>query len=335
MKNKYLMICIGAMVAAAFIWGCQKELPKNSKFPVTAQALEDPCQIDFELVCGTEIPHYASAQDYEDMYTCLEATYEAHNNTYEAMYSSLSDDDYDNQVDLDAFNEEEPLDDWENIKGFVSLRTRLNQEEVTWLANSMVGADPFDHALCDIITMTMINTDGDVKIGSDLIHFYADGSTLTIFGGNCEEFALAKASSGYTSANLLRIQWQAPETCESHEYDKDLVVYASGYKYYKWRVDFDSYIARSRAKSVIRNFKKKNGNWKKFAAKSYVYIGGTIWNNECLMNSALSYDDKTKRRKRVAVRTWAFTFGKIKTGNIRGTFRLIEPNITLNEDIDW
>lgn len=338
MRSKIAGGIVAAIFILTFIVSCQKDSLKPSKECESVPLMLGPdCQIDFELVCGTNIPHYATMQDFDEIYSCLDVEYDDYNDQYESQYSNLSDDDYDDQVESDGFNEEQTLDDWEVLRNYNSLRTRLNAEEDLWLAGGMIGDDPFIHGLCDIILMTMVNSDGDIKIGAALYHFEADGSAIIVANGACSEFAQAKADPDYLSQYVQRVpSWfNPPETCEHHEYDEGTEYYNAGNKKFIWRVDFDSYIQTSRAKSLIRNFRKKNGNWKRAAVKSYVYVGGRVWNNECVQNSPLSYDDKTKRRKRVGVRTSAFSYANIKSEEIFGTFSIVNENISLNEDINW
>lgn len=81
MKKYYFGIIVTVATMVAFGIGCQKDNVSTGPSLLSGpQMLSPECQVDFELDCETDIPHYASEQDFEDLHLCLESEYEAHNN---------------------------------------------------------------------------------------------------------------------------------------------------------------------------------------------------------------------------------------------------------------
>ncbi len=340
MKTKLIYGCFAVFAMGIGIYSCKKSLPEEiaSQQPI-GSPMQAPlvCNYDVPLVCNNQIPHYPTQQVFDAVYQCLEAQYEQYNDNFEAAHPNLSDDAYDDLVDSLGFNEEHTLKDWETTKGYTSLRTFLNNEEAIWLANGMdPNSDPFDHAICDLILLTMINANGDIRIVNDLIHFDPDGSQIIVTNADCAAFDSAKADPNYTSPNVQRILVGPPETCERHENEKGAKIWPNNAsRMFNWRVDFDAYIQSSQAKSVMRNFRLKNGNWKKAAAHCTVNIDGDMWNSECIQSAAIGFETKTKTRKRITANRFPLSYGKIKTSEVLGYFRPTNGNIYIDTAIVW
>ncbi|MGL4597532.1 MAG: hypothetical protein ACRCYO_08395, partial [Bacteroidia bacterium] len=168
------------------------------------------------------------------------------------------------------------------------------------------------------------------------IHFDPDGSQLMVTNADCAAFDSAKADPNYTSPNVQRILVAPPEICEKNEFESGQVKLLSNTnRKFKWRVDFESYIQSSSAKSVMRNFRLKNGNWKRASANCTVNIDGDMWNSECLIQGAISYETKTKTRKRLTANRYPLSYGKIKTSEVLGYFRPTNDNVYVDTAIVW
>ncbi len=339
MKTNLIYGALAVFAMGVGIYSCKKNLLTEPNQAQTVQAMQAPvvCTYDVPLVCNNQIPHYSSTQVFDAVYQCLEAQYEQYNDNFEAAHPNLSDDAYDDLVDSLAFNEEATLKNWEVAKGYGSLRTHLNNLEDIWLANGMdPNTDPFDHAVSDLILLTMMNAAGDIRVANDLIHTDPDGTQLIVSNADCAIFDSAKADPNYTNPNLTRIMPAPPDVCQRNEYEKGGQEWANNSnRKFLWRVDFDAYIQNSRAKSVIRNFRLKNGNWKRAAAYCEVQVDGDIWNNECDSTVAVTFDAAIKKRKRVTARRYPLNYSKIKTGELLGYFRAINGNIYVDTAIVW
>jgi hypothetical protein len=340
MKTKLIYGCFAVFAIGIGIYSCKKNLPEEiaSHQPI-GLPMQAPlvCNYDVPLVCNNQIPHYSTQQVFDAVYQCLEAQYEQYNDNFEAAHPNLSDDAYDDLVDSLGFDEETTLKNWEVSKGYGSLRTHLNNEEAIWLANGMdPNTDPFDHAVSDLILLTMMNTFGDIRIANDLIHVDPDGTQLIVSNADCAIFDSAKADPNYTNPNLQRLTPAPPDVCERRKNEEGMEDWANNSnRRFKWRIDFDAYIQSSSAKSIMRNFRKKNGNWKKATAHCTVSIDGVIWNSECIQSVAIGIETKTKTRKRVAANRFPLSYGKIKTSEVLGYFRPTNGNIYIDTAIVW
>jgi hypothetical protein len=296
------------------------------------------CNFDIPLVCDENIPHYPTLQIFNDVYLCLESEYEAYNDSFELAHQNLTDDQFDDYADSISFDEEATLNAWESGKGYTSLRTELNAQELIWINSGMnVNSDPYAQEIGDMIFLTMINSNGDVRIGNDLYHFNTDGTHFVVYGADCEVFKDAKNDPNYNHDNLERIIFFPPDTCERHETENGVRDWKSDQnKRFFWQVRFNSYISNSKAEACMRNFRKKNGNWKATKSKTLVHIEGEMWNNECQEKSAFAYKQKIKRRKKVEVRSWPPYFGKIRSKDVLGTFEPInDDNNRIDTSIVW
>jgi hypothetical protein len=339
MKTKRIYCLAVVFFMAIGLYSCKKNLPAEPEQIQNGPAMQTVlvCTYDVPLVCNNQIPHYPTTQVFDAVYQCLDAQYEQYNDNFEAAHPNLSDDAYDDLVDSLAFNEEATLKNWEVSKGYTSLRTHLNNEEDIWLANGMdPNTDPFDHAISDLILLTMLNAAGDIRIANDLIHFDPDGTQLIVSNADCAIFDSAKADPNYTNPNVQRITPAPPDVCQRDEKEIGELQWVSNTnRLFKWRVDFESYIQTSRAKSVMRNFRLKNGNWKRAAALCTVSIDGDIWNNECMISIAIGFETKTKKRKRLTAQRFPLSYSKIKTSELLGYFRPINGNTYVDTAIVW
>ena len=136
------------------------------------------CDMYYSLIQNNEnVLEFRDTQHFNSVLECLEASVEAYNDAFEAIYGSLTDDEVDIVEQQIGFYEDQPLLDFENKLGFYSLRKKIEGEEEILLANDALDDenDPDDHFILDEELRTLLTINCNAKISSELIDFcYAD-----------------------------------------------------------------------------------------------------------------------------------------------------------------
>jgi len=107
--------------------------------------------------------------------------------TYRAQESiqSFNDDQLADTEEVTRFNDEQPFINFENQYGLNSLRAQISAAEANWLAttagDSTAGPDPDDSYMDESEIRTLVNSSGDIKVGSNIYHFNSDGSYYEIY----------------------------------------------------------------------------------------------------------------------------------------------------------
>jgi hypothetical protein len=124
---------------------------------------------------------FTDADHFQEVYDCLEAAVEAHLDVFEAQWGYLSEDDFDNMAEQLGFVDEQPLIDFENALVFTSYRKVQAALEDAWLD---AGGDPSDgpfqtDLFHDDVMATLMNTEGAVMIGGDVLLMLPDGEVIS------------------------------------------------------------------------------------------------------------------------------------------------------------
>jgi hypothetical protein len=296
--------------------------PKNT--------LRQTCTVEAQpYSCGSyTMLHFTSEAVYDAAYTCLEQEYENYNDAFSNQYAQLNDDDYNDLIDSLGFEEEQTLIDFEVLKNHSSLRNKLHIDEAIWLA---AGADtltyPAGHAVNDVIEQALLSKDGNVRIGNYLIHYAFDGSVIIAANLDCSAFEQAINDPSFTSPNITRIENSDPD-CVFKEAKWGFKSYDNSNKRYYWEVRFRNGTSKAYATSVIKNFRKKNGTWKKGAARLYVKVAGQAHSITCDTFSAFSYDEKDKRRRNLNAKRKILYNVKVKRNDVVGFYNANGNNLS-------
>lgn len=275
---------------------------------------------DGELTLATTISSYAgvnihydlmanilkfnSIADVNTVLVQLEADYDNYNDYYDSVQDTTLTGDQQDDVDaLNGFNEFQPLLDFEALfPGYNSMRANIESAENLWLSSAFTTTDPDNIDFTyDDAENTIYNYAYAFKVGNDLYEMaatdmYINGIPVTIspIKKQAPEFAngilynnnsntMVRHASFIEPANS--IQTMGP-VCKTNE--KDDVAYVVGNDKYKVKVAIHCSGVMTSAKGKVVHYKWKSGEWKRSRTKMAVFVGGTVYTNNCSSSSLFS-----------------------------------------------
>lgn len=116
-----------AQRSGLFVWtilallSCQKDRLDTSAAPSSMlQRHGSSCASGVRLACGGRILEFTDTAHYQAVYDCLEVEYQAHQDWALGQYGLLDDEAYNDILDSIGFNDDEPLEEFEQCLGFSS-----------------------------------------------------------------------------------------------------------------------------------------------------------------------------------------------------------------------
>lgn len=219
---------------------------------------------------GITLLEFSSIEHYEATITMLETQMEQHEDAFLAAWSSLSDDALNAKEDEIGFVDHQPLIDFENEYNIPStLRQVFVAAEQQWLNNVdlVVENSPSLTYPFGMAELTLLNTDGMVKIGDNIIQLTKRGFVQI---ANLDIATVIRIKNGDMSALQEPSVTTSIEDGEGkgectnwkgkdypHEY-----VYGSR-KVIK-HVHFHSYPWKGVGSAEITSYKKQGSSWKKY-----------------------------------------------------------------------
>lgn len=150
------------------------ESPEGNK-TATSQSLYGGIYVPNGMTsnCDNNILYFASYEVYEEMRNTLENEVDLHEDSFIDQFSHLSEDDLNDMEESIGFNEDLPLDFFENENKFCSLRKVTLQAENAWLDTSddkdfSWDDDPDDLPFIDGIERTFYNPWHEIIIADTL-----------------------------------------------------------------------------------------------------------------------------------------------------------------------
>lgn len=273
---------------------------------------------------------FNSLADADAVLNQLEADDDNYNDDYDSQYPNATEDELDDLDEQNNFDNMKVYRDFEALfGGFCSKRSELEEIENTWLSNNFNGTDPDDIDLTfDDAENTIFNSSYSFKIGTDVYQLTSTGmykngvlqdeggSSLNHKPNNFIELPKYGILSGPLSspnydgsfANLPTanaLTYNFFTVCKSNKKDKIFQEYDNGNKRVKATVSITSTVIRNGVHGKIKNFKSKNGNWKRSRAQLAVYCFGTYYTNLCADSHQFT-DRKplsgTKKRVKISTR---------------------------------
>src|ERR1044072_2623621 len=162
-------LILSCLLFILIIQSCRKEeqsFSDKSDWPGPQALATSHCWGDgVSLYCG-DVPCFANESIFETVLNCLQQHYDHYNNLFQSHFSSLSDSAFNDTADALGFNDEAPLDSFENNYSYASLRTYTNSLENAWLNNSVLdtATDPEDENpfADDPVMSTLFSSHGEV-----------------------------------------------------------------------------------------------------------------------------------------------------------------------------
>lgn len=298
------------------------------------RASGNDCAKKVKQECG--MLTFANHTDFQQVYNCLEAAYEAHLDAFETQYGYLSEDDYNDMADQLGFVDEQPPIDFEGALGFTTYRSLQAGAEDAWLsAGGDPGSGPFATNLFDDEIMeTLMNEKGAVMIGGVVYLTLEDGSVLEFCSCTLYEQYLQDPSS--VNPNDPCITYNKTlyvgngTCCKSYQKEKGGAQYDSGSKKITWTLlfEYNQFWDNGRAFAKIRHWRYRNGTWRPRRADLLARAYGIYSHTDCKEGGPYSVT-KAKKRKTLTAAYWhpipasIITF---KSGEARGYWEYPQGN---------
>jgi len=273
MKKTFYLFCLTAAILAS----CSKEKNADPIAESVQTDLSDIKVISYNqgMKSGTTMLEFPSIDNYESTINLLSQRMDVYDSIFFVQYGSLSEDAYNSKMDEVGYNEQQPLIDFETSLRFSnSMRQAFVTVETSWLNQS-----DLDIATCpkksypfSIAEMSVLNANGEVKIGNSILKltndgflWIKDGSFTTLSSFNNGDMSTLNLSTVVTNLNRAN-----RSSCDNWEQRNIAHEYISNSKKVLKHVHFHSYPWKGTSSAEITSYKKNNnGNWKKHA----IYLG--------------------------------------------------------------
>lgn len=281
MRNLVYLIVIAIFMASCSKDKFAEQQPTNNQGEIKLVTLTDGSKTSVTLL------EFSSVEHYEATITSLETQMEQHEDAFLAAWSSLSDDALNAKEDEIGFVDHQPLIDFENEYNIPStLRQVFVAAEQQWLNNVdlVVENSPSLTYPFGMAELTLLNTDGMVKIGDNIIQLTKRGFVQI---ANLDIATVIRIKNGDMSA------LQEPSVTTSIEdgggkgectnwKGKDYPhEYVSGSRKVIKHVHFHSYPWKGVGSAEITSYKKQGSSWKKYKMDLGVAVQTDFRDNNC------------------------------------------------------
>lgn len=271
------------------------------------------------ITVANGILSFNSFADVEQTLDYLEYRYEQYDDAFLTQYPGLTDDQYETLEESLNYDDDQPYINFENQYGISSKRAQIVAAEDAWLDTAYgdsISMDPDDIFIPDDELRTIVNSFGELRIGTTYYVFNDDGSYYE--GGVQylnEVIALRTLKKGQAlPPHITRHESQLSaviEQCRSGKRD-------TGYKYnsgHTWRFKHVTSIWNfpwgGRIIGKTKSYKKKsNGKWRKRRATIGVLVRGDVTRLGCDGLEYLESAYKERKRRKVKMRVGGQVFIK-------------------------
>lgn len=209
----------------------------------------------------------------------LDNEVEEWNNRFYETYQHLTEDSLNLVAEKLNFDEQQPLVDFENHFGFISLRNKISTAENEWLLNDGENSenDPDNHFIADKTVRAILNEFSEVKIGGSYYKFTEEGY-YEIIDGNFTTLALLRDVIYNVNSlqNFVHHKISSSEGCNSNKRKVNYTYNSSNTKRIKWVVSHWTYPWGRYAIAKTDNYEKKNNKWKKYKTYTVARVYGYI-----------------------------------------------------------
>ncbi len=271
-----------AAIASFFVFGCSKEnsfrqaddvrngnlksitINDENSFSVKLITLSDTKDNSITML------EFSNVNTYEKTLADLEAKLDLHEDDFLKQYENLDEKALNQKEEEIGFNEQLPLIVFENhLKFHNSMRQAFIIAEKEWLNNEYLDpkTDPSNIYPFSIVEMTLLNKDGEVKIGKSLFKFtkagfveFSDGDInklISFDNGNMK--VLDKPN---VFANIQTSSSRSSD-CTSWKGEDNWINYSSNKKV-KIHEHFHSYPWKGTSETQITSYKKRGSHWRKY-----------------------------------------------------------------------
>ncbi len=328
MKKHFYAIATIAILSI----GCEKEqllnkpsslLDKDNVTSSELSILGNPTQLvtmEEGMLRFLTVEHFLATETY------LRTTTEAWDDSFLALYGHLNDEDLNSKEAEIGHNDEQPLENFENLLGFNSLRKKIFNEELIWLENDDldINSDPDNHYIVDEVIRSLLNENAEVKIGKS-IFVMREEATAQIIDGSLETLEKVRNTDDVRTLvdRNVKVIEQAigagggvgigggpsggggtgggSSDCDAKglKRDSDYAKNSNGDRRIKWVVSVWTYPWGCGPIAKTKSYKKKRKGWKKYRTDLYARVAGQMVNDKDDCKKYDIYAEKSKKAKKV------------------------------------
>ncbi len=281
---------------------------------------------------------FNTLDDVDQAISYLEYKYDQYTDAFVSQYPGKTINELNDIEGLVNFNDEQPFIDFENQYGIVSLRSQLTSAEDYWMettgGDETISPDPDETYMDEVEIRTIVNSYGEVKVGSTYYVFNSDGSYYEYVdtggggggGGGCStrecilKVLRDRASGQALPANVRHINSVMLILPECRYLAKDKGKPDNGTWRMKWKVKISTGEYRlwgHGAKAITKSWKKVDGKWKRRTANiSAIVFGDIVSWADCSAQAAIDKDSGVKKKRRIQAKV-SFYNSKAKSGQIK------------------
>lgn len=338
-NNNFYLEYIGLFFVALLFISCNEDTIEISRvdevtdFPTEFEVITYGTNNITGRGNGATIIAFSDQEAFDNLVILLENQVDTWDDIFVNQWDYLDDDALNDKEEELNFDSEKPLADFENQNGLNSLRQKYLLAEDVWLDNEELDdiLDPENNPLFsyDIITMSLLNELGEIKIGDTIykqlnfdeiqainsINSINDqiekGAIMEIKDGDFQ--TLIDFNSGdLTVVNNENVNVNSGNTqsdCKNYKIVRGSENYTSNKKV-KLSIRYANYAVFYKVKAKVRSYKKRRGKWKRYRTSLGVALSTGYFCDGTAQLYTSSY--KRKRRKRLSKRKTKFFSGSLK-----------------------
>lgn len=281
MKNLIYFIVFITLIAS-----CSKEKLSEQQ-PVSNESEIKLVTLTHGSKTSVTLLDFSSIEHYEATITMLENQVEQHEDAFLAAWGSLSDDALNAKEVEIGFVDHQPLIDFENYYNIpVTLRQVFVAAEAIWLNNEELDIETYPKKKYpfSLAEMTLLNDNGEVKIGDKIIKLTEKGFVEI---RDLDVATLIRINEGDETA------YSEPTVTTNIEFDgggkgectswkgKDYPDYYATDRKVIMHVHFHSYPWKGVGCAEITSYQKQGSSWKQYKMDLGVAVQTDFRNNNC------------------------------------------------------
>ena len=343
MKNKIILLSVIVLSALFFFVSCKKSNLSNNEIQNNNKIVE-LITLSNENRTSITMLEFSSTNVYDSILTDLEQQMETYDDAFLAQYGNLNDSLLNEKEEEINYNDQQPLIDFENSLNFTnSMRQTYVVDEENWLNHDTLdfSSDPENIYVFENEEMSMLNVDGEVKIGTSLFKFtkdgfveFTDGDINKLIKFDNGDMTVLDEPNVITSltenSRSTDCKWWKGET-NGHKYRSNKMV--------KKHEHFHAYSWKCTSSVRITSYKKRGRRWKKYRTNLGVANMSYFFDNNDCDNLVAQGWSGWRRKKKKSIRKHVTFWGAFpgyrakNNASVIGYFEY--PGNSNNDVLSW
>lgn len=324
-----------AVLGALAVSSCEK--PKTNA-PVSEFEFDTNSQIAYSNIQNLniaslrggsgceEILAFETMEDFKHTMNELERQCEAYDDAFVAHFADLDEEELYNKEQELNYSEFKPNTDFENYFQFAFSNADYLVAEANYLEQGDLNEaeDPDNHFIGEPEERSLLNICNEVVI-NDTIYKLTENGYFEISDGDFGKLALLDAFGedlpenvrfvGGENSSSMRIT-----TCKLQESKENCKNNSSNSRRIKWWLKKSNNPWGSYFTAKTKNYKKKNGGWKKYRTRAKAGVEGHTYTFcEGGVGTEYTYKEKSKKRRTVRKKIRIKYYNQyIKSGEVKG-----------------